>query len=139
MEMATIQLPKPLFDRLARMAEMANRPVAEYIAQSLDVTVPLDAPPNVQAMLANMINLSDRALWDATQPSLQPMDDNRLRQLNHLTGERDLTAIEYVELNKLMDAYYSSVLQRARAFAILKLRGFTIPENQKLPLEFERA
>lgn len=139
MEMATVQLPKLLFDRLARMAELAHRPVAEYIAQSLDVVVPFDAPLEVQASLANMINLSDRALWDATQSALRSVEDNRLRQLNHVAGERDLNATEQAELDRLMEVYYFSVLQRARAFAILKLRGFTIPDDQKLPLEFERV
>ncbi len=140
MEMMTIQVPKPLFERLERMAELPHRPVAEYIAQSLDlVTLPSEASPALQAELANMIHLSDRALWDATQPSLSPAEDSRLRQLNHVAGERELTPDEQKELDGLLEEYHASVLRRARAFATLQMRGFVIPTDQQLPLELERA
>ena len=140
MEMMTIQVPKPLFERLERMAELSHRPVAEYIAQSLDLAaLPSEASPALQAELANMIHLSDRALWDATQPSLSPAEDSRLRQFNHVAGERELSPDEQKELDRLLEGYYASVLRRARAFAILRMRGFAIPDNQHLPLELERA
>ena len=140
MEMMTIQVPKPLFERLERIAELSRRPVDEYIIQSLDLAaMPPEASPELQAELAAMIHLSDRALWDAAQPSLSPIEDSRLRQLNHVAGGRELAPDEQKELDRLLEKYQASVLRRARAFAILQMRGFAIPADQKLPLELERA
>jgi hypothetical protein len=140
MEMMTIKVPKPLFERLERMAELSHRPVAEYIIQSLDLAaLPPEASPELQAELASMIHLADRALWDAAQPSLSPAEDSRLRQLNHVAGERELTLDEQKELDGLLEKYRASILRRARAFAILRMRGFAIPDDQQLPLELERT
>ncbi|MBI2976554.1 MAG: hypothetical protein HYY33_06345 [Chloroflexi bacterium] len=41
----TVQLPKPLFERLERAAKRLHRPVDEYIIQSLDLSLSLDQPP----------------------------------------------------------------------------------------------
>lgn len=136
----TIQLPGPLFERLSRTAELLHRPLEEYIVQSLDVNLlPPDLPPQLQAELLEMTSLSDEALQAATKPSLSPAEEVRLRQLNHTAGERRLSEVEERELDDLLEAYQRSVLKRARALAILKLRGYPIPPDEVLSADLERA
>jgi len=128
METIAIELPKPVFEKLSRMAELSHRPVVEYLSESLDLKVMPDVPAEMQAELAQMIYLNDKALWDATQPVLSPKEVERLRELNQkLKEENGLLADGTQEIDALVLKYNFSTLRRARAFALLKLRGFTIP------------
>jgi hypothetical protein len=127
METMTLELPKPIFEKLIHMAELSHRPVVEYLSESLDLKVMPDVPAEMQAELAQMIYLNDKALWDATQPVLSPKEVERLRELNRRLKESGLSTDETREIDALVLKYNFSTLRRARAFALLKLRGFTIP------------
>jgi len=127
METIALELPKPIFEKLARMAELSHRPVVEYLSESLDLKMMPDMPAEMQAELAQMTYLNDKALWDATQPSFLPQESERLRELNQQARESGLSADGIRESDALILKYNFSVLRRARAFALLKLRRFTIP------------
>jgi hypothetical protein len=72
---------------------------------------------------------SDEALWTAAQSSLSPAEQLRLRQLNRKAGERPT---EKAEQEKLLAAYYRSVLRQAKALAILAQRGHHLPVGTEL-------
>ena len=76
--------------------------------------------------LAEMIGLSDEALWQATTPTFTKAQQERLSMLNDLADDRPLTAREKVEQMELLFAYEQSVLRRAQAFALLSQRGHRI-------------
>ncbi len=139
METIALELPKPIFEKLARMAELSHRPVVEYLSESLDLKVMPDVPAEMQAELAQMIYLNDKALWDSTQPSFLPKESERLRELNQQARESGLSADETRESDALILKYNFSVLRRARAFAFLKLRGFTIPFPPSISDDAKRA
>ncbi|MBI3362829.1 MAG: hypothetical protein HY023_17140 [Chloroflexi bacterium] len=124
-----IQLPEPLFQRLKRAADLTHRSVEEIAATSIEAALPpaTDLPPDIANELAAMQLFSDEALWAATEPSLAPTDERRLKQLNAAAGERDLTPAEDAEQQRLIDVYRRSVLRRAKAFAILAQRGHRVP------------
>jgi len=101
------------------------------------LTAPPNLPPDLADELAVMHLFSDDALWAAVQPSLSPAEQHRLRQLNHLAGERPLTQAEASEQAVLLRAYHRSVLRRAQALAILGQRGHPVPREDLPPAPFE--
>jgi len=121
----SIELPRSVFLKLKRVAELTHRSVGEVLVTTVNVA--LVEPPGLPADLANelaaMQLLSDEALWAAAHPSLSPAEQSRLSQLNRKAGERLLTKAEEAEQEHLLAAYHRSVLRRAKALAILTQRG----------------
>ncbi|MBI5293572.1 MAG: hypothetical protein HY872_16980 [Chloroflexi bacterium] len=138
MEMMTVQLPKRLFERLERAAKRLHRPVDEYIIQSLDLSIPPELPVDWQAELEEMLYFNDEKLRQAAEPLFSPNEQKRLRELNYSAGERELTDAEQKEADALLEKYHFSTVRRARALAVLKMRGFALPLDQP-PLELDRA
>lgn len=132
----TVTLPPPLLDKLKRAAKLTYRSIDEVVASTIDAALiaPPDLPDDLAGELAAMRLLSDQALQAATYPSLSPADQERLRQLNHIAGERALTAAESAEQMALLDAYQRAVVRRAQALAILVERGYRIEAGMLAPV-----
>ena len=132
--LVNLPVPELLYRRLQRAAELTYRSMDEILAGTLNValSVPPEAPPEVRDELEAMARLSDAALWAASESSLSPAQQRRLRQLNHIAGARSLTAAEATEQARLLDSYQRSVLRRARAWAILSYRGYALPDRTDL-------
>jgi hypothetical protein len=130
-----VGLPKSIFIKLERVAELTHRSVEDVLAATLDAALlaPADLPDDLANELVAMQMFSDEALWAAAQPSLSPAEQVRLNQLNHAAGERSLTAAEADEQEHLLTAYNRSVLRRAQALAILRQRGHSIQEQDIPP------
>ena len=128
----SVQLPKSIFHRLQRMAQVTHRSVEEVLATTVDVALPpaSDIPADLADELAAMTMFNDEALWATTESSLSPAQQRRLDQLAHAGGSRALTTTESAELADLLDLRDRAVLRRARAMAILIHRGFEISEGQ---------
>lgn len=137
----TIEIPGDLFENLKLKAEVLHRPVDEFVAQTLAVaTLPAaDLPPELAAELEAMLNFSDDALWAATKPSVSSTERARLEQLNSLAGERPLSETEKQEQSHLLRTWQRSIARRARAFAILRLRGHSLPTQNELMNAVEPA
>ena len=125
----TVQLPESLFQKLKRAAELTHRSVDEIAATSLDAALPPapGLPLAIADELAAMHVFSDEALWAAAAPSLSPSEEARLSQLGSAAGERELTAAEITEQQRLITAFRRSVLRRAKALAVLAQRGHRAP------------
>lgn len=125
MQVVSIELPRSVFLKLKRAAELTHRSVGEVLVTTVNAA--LVESPGLPADLANelaaMHLLSDEALWAAAHPSLSPAEQSRLSQLNRKAGERLLTKAEKAEQEHLLAAYHRSVLRRAKALAILTQRG----------------
>jgi predicted transcriptional regulator len=133
----SVQLPKTIFHRLQRVAQVTHRSVEDVLATTVDAALPQasDIPADLADELAAMTMFNDEALWAATESSLSPAQQRRLDQLAHAGGSRALTAAESAELADLLDLRDRAVLRRARAMAILSHRGFEIPAGQPAGLE----
>lgn len=132
----TVTLPELEFHRLQRAAELTYRSIDDIVSSVLNVasSVPPDLPPEVGDELAAMRLFSDDALWAATQPSLSLAEQERLRQLNRIGGERALTQAEATEQAALLEAYQRSVLRRAEALALLRERGHPVSPDTPVPV-----
>jgi len=135
----TVTLPESAFRKLKRAAELTYRSVDEVLVGTINaaLTAPPNLPPDLNDELAAMHLLSDEALWAATQPSLSPAEQRRLRQLNQTAGERPLTTAERAEQAILLTAYHHSVLRRAQALAILAQRGHPVSPEDLQPSPFD--
>lgn len=130
-----VELAEPVYRQLQRAAELTYRPIDEILSSALTVALglPPELPAESRAELAAMGMLSDAALWAASESTLSPAQQRRLRQLNHAAGERQLSSSEEREQMELLDLYQRSVLQRAQALALLVYRGYDLPERTDLP------
>lgn len=132
--LVSIQVPEPLYRRLQGAALVARRSVGDVLASA--VTIALPPSPDLREALANelaeMIWLSDDALWQATVPTFLPVHQERLAALNDMADERVLMPAEKDEQTSLLVVYERSVLRRAQAFAILARRGHRIPTYAEL-------
>ena len=126
--MIPVQLPETLFRKLERAAALTHRSIEEIAATSLEAVLPTTSGVSSEMAneLAAMRVFSDDALRAAVAPAFAPTEEQRLAQLNGLTGVRDLTAAEQSEQNDLIQNYRRSVLRRAQALAILAQRGHPI-------------
>ena len=127
-----INVPEPLYLRLQRISALANRSVEEILTSAVTVALPPspDLPPGVADELAEMMWLSDQALWDATTPTFTAEEQARLAELNDLEDTRPLHIAEQEEQAQLLAAYERSVLRRGQAFAILSRRGHQLQSNR---------
>lgn len=128
-ETVAVELPRPLFQRLERVARNTHRSVEEILATTLNATLPEnnDLPVELADQLAAMVLYSDDALWAATASSLSQAQQRRMEQLIQKGKERKLSRSEKMELDNLMDEYDRAVLKRAKALAVLSSRGFDLP------------
>jgi len=124
-----IEVPAPLFERLKCAASLTHRSVEDIAATSIESVLPPDPdlPNEVADELAAMHVFSDEALWAATQPSLSPSQEHRLKQLNTAAGERELIPAEQDAQQELISTFRRSVLRRAKALALLAQRGHRVP------------
>jgi hypothetical protein len=132
--LVSVPVPEPVYRRLQGAAMAAKRSVSDVLASA--VTVALlpspDLPDALADELAEMIWLSDEALWQATTPTFTKEQQERLARLNDFADDRTLTAAERAEQTALLTAYEQSILRRAQAFAILSRRGHRIPTYSAL-------
>ena len=127
-QMVNVQIPKTIFRRLRRVAELTHRSIEDVLATTVNVALPTasDLPADLADDLAAMTMFNDDALWAAAKSSLSQAQQLRLDQLTHAGGSRKLTLAESSELTSLLESYDHSVLRRAKALVILTHRGYEI-------------
>ena len=134
-ETVTLTFPETSYRVLKRAAELTHRSLDDLLASTLNValSLPPELPSDLADELGAMVWYNDQALWAASESSLSPSQRRRMSQLTEAGKERPLAASETAELEHLLDEYDRSVLRRARALAILGMRGYPIPARTDLP------
>lgn len=128
----TVTLPELLIHRLQRVAALTYRTVDDVVASVVDtaLSAPPDLLPELADEIAAMALFTDEALWSASESSLSPAQQRRMRQLIQGSKERHLTSAESAELDHLLEQYDIAVLRRAHALALLSQRGFRLPDQR---------
>lgn len=67
--------------------------------------------------------LNDTDLWIVARSVMLPKDQEQLRYLSELQSQRTLTEDEETRLRALRRVYGEVTLRKARAYALLSLRG----------------
>jgi hypothetical protein len=111
--------------RARTAAEALHRPLEEVLTDMLAATLPdvEDAPPETQADLAGMTWLSTRELWMIARSEMPAEQQQQLQDLAEFQTERPLSLEEEESLEMLRREYGRITLFKARAYALLSLRG----------------
>lgn len=128
----TVTLPELLVHRLQRAATLTYRTVDDVLASVVDTTLhaPPDLPPDLANEIAAMTLFTDDALWSASESSLSPAQQRRMRQLTQSSKEQRLTNAESSELEYLLEQYDIAVFRRTHALARLSQRGHRLPVQE---------
>lgn len=123
MTTVTLNLPEPILQRANKAAAVLHRSLEEVLAATLASALPdvEDAPDEMQAELLQMTWLDDRELLNIAHGR---MPDHEQTQLTTLGKRMDrLTDQERQALQALRESYGRITLRKARAYALLGLRG----------------
>ena len=124
----TVNLPGPLYERLARRATRAHRTVEAELVDA--VATVLDEPGELPADMAEAISalhlLEDADLWRAARQSLAAERATEIEELHQKRQSEGLSASEAEVLATLMKEYTRTMLVRARSAALLKQRGHDV-------------
>jgi hypothetical protein len=124
----TVNLPEPLYERLARRAERSQRTVEAELVEAV-ATLP-DEPDALAADMAEAIAaldlLPDEDLWRAAAHSLDPEKAAAIEELHHKRQSQGLSTSESEGLATLMKEYTRILLVRSRSAALLKQRGHDV-------------
>ncbi len=82
-----------------------------------------DAPDDMRADLTRMTWLSDQELWNVARDTMLNKQQEQLQRLAEIQAQRPLTPDEQKILEELRGAYGRVTLRKARAYALLSLRG----------------
>jgi hypothetical protein len=80
-------------------------------------------PTDRAADLALMASLSDQDLWTIARSAMSGRDQETLAYLSELQSQRPLSDNEMAKLDALRQTYGQVTLRKARAYALLSLRG----------------
>ena len=121
----TLQLPDGLLQRARQAAATLQRPLEDVLTATLAAGLPdvQDAPADMRVELARMTWLNDTDLWIVARSVMLPKDQEQLRYLSELQSQRTLTEDEETRLQALRRVYGEVTLRKARAYALLSLRG----------------
>lgn len=124
----TVNLPAPLYERLARRATRAHRTVeAELVDAAATLPdEPDELPADVAEAIAALHLLGDDNLWRAAGQSLAPEKAAEIEELHLKRQSEGLSTSETEALATLMKEYTRIMLVRSRAAAVLKQRGHDV-------------
>jgi uncharacterized protein YaiL (DUF2058 family) len=121
----TLTLPERTMKQAQEAAAALQRPVEEVLSDILVAVLPTahDAPANMQAELMRMTWLDSQELWRIAREQMSAEAQERLQELSHLQEQRPLGPEEQAQLDVLRQEYGRMTLLKARAYALLSLRG----------------
>jgi hypothetical protein len=121
----TLTLPEQTMKRAQEAAAALQRPVEELLSDMLSAVLPTthDTPADMQAELTRMTWLDSQELWRIAQGQMSAEAQERLQELTHLQAQRPLGPEEQTQLDVLRQDYGRMTLLKARAYALLSLRG----------------
>ncbi len=121
----TLDLPAAILERADQMARILQLPLSDILIRTLTSVLPdiEDCPPDIQAELMQMTWLSDRMLWQIARSQMPEDEQNRLQLLSESQSSGADSPDEEQTLNALRKLYGQITLRKARAYALLSLRG----------------
>lgn len=123
----TLPLPDEVYRRVERLAQLANRDIADVLADAIQQSIP---PVSLRTEVLEPVSiLSDEQILSLTELQMEPEQDKRLSEL--LDGQQagSLTESEQLELLTLMQIYQEGLLRKATALSEAVRRGLIEPLN----------
>lgn len=120
-----LELPEKTYRRAQRLAELTEREVTEVLADALTLSLP--AFDSAQKSIEPVSELSDAAVLELANSTMDPSDDLRLSELLDRQQAELMTEPEHVELARLMQVYQEGLLLKAEGLAEAVRRGLRPP------------
>lgn len=126
----TLDIPQRVFDQIQKAAEKAHRPIQEVLIEAVTAVAPVinNISPDLRIALAQMAYLNDAVLWSAARSSLSSEQRTRLEALHQKQQREGLSVQEQQEEQALVKLYQETLLVRAQAAVLLKLRNYDISD-----------
>src|SRR5262245_64583372 len=121
----TLTLPERIMEQAEQAAAALQRPVEDVLRDLLAAVLPTmyDVPDDMQAELMRMTWLDSQELWRMAREQMPAAAQAQLQHLTYLQGQRPLTPDEQAQLSALRQEYGRMTLLKARAQALLSIRG----------------
>lgn len=121
----TLHLPGTIMRRAKRAANALQRSMEEVLTDILAMNLPdvEQAPLTMQTELARMSWLSNEQLWSIAREMMSDKEQKQMRNLSEKQSLQPLTQKEEEELEALRQVYGRVTARKARAYALLSLRG----------------
>lgn len=131
----TLPVPPSVYRIAQRTAEATSRSIEKVIVDVLSAISPLsdDLPPELQAELEALAQLSDATLWKVAQDTFPTSRRRQYDRLHQKNSAGTLTPAERAHLKELRLESERLMLRKAHAYALLKWRGHTLPALTKIP------
>lgn len=136
MHRLTVELPDPVYQELARMAQLTQQRPEALAAQSISSNLPPsvdNAPLEIQKELLLMQTQSVEELLRIANSKVSELQYQRHVELLFKNQAGSITAEERLELRELGLAADRLMLSKAYAWAVLRWRGHRIPSSMELP------
>lgn len=131
----TVELPEPIFQELARIAELTNQSLEAIAAQSIISNLPPsadNAPAQIQGSLLEMQKLPIDELLKIAHAQVPLVQQQRHISLLEKNQSASITLQERQELDNLRSAADQLMVQKAYAWAVLHWRGHRVPKLAEL-------
>lgn len=122
----TVNLPGPLYERLALRASRSRRTLEAEVVEAIKVSLPEEPdqlPDELSEAIASLSLLPDEDLWRAAKNRLPVRKAAALEALHLKRQSEGLTPMESEAVAALMKEYTRILLVRAKAAALLRERG----------------
>lgn len=125
MTTVTLNLPEQTIAQARQAAVILQKPVEDVLRDFLAAVLPSlqDVPVALQAELTKMTWLDNQTLWQIAQSTLAAPMQEELHSLSVTQDQQPLTLAEQQRLDLLRQEYGRVTLRKARAYALLSLRG----------------
>lgn len=126
----TINLPTSLVRDLETTALRHQRTLSAVVRDLLMREQPFlpSLPHQVEDELTAMSNLSDETLWLLARSTLTKTEQEKLATLNQRAKENLLTTEEQANQDALLMMYNQTMIRRAQAASLLKIRGYDLSD-----------
>ena len=120
----TLEVSDSLLTRARETTQALERPLEEVLVGALAVGLPdvHGAPETVRNELLEMTFLDEESLWRIAKYEVASTDQRELQALLDVQ-RRPVVQREEVRLQALRESYGKAMLRKARALALLSLRG----------------
>jgi uncharacterized protein YnzC (UPF0291/DUF896 family) len=124
----TLDLPEQVYLQIQKAAEKSDRAVNALLVEAVAAVAPVMdvASDDLRAALAQMAYWNDAALWRAARTTMTTNQRVRLEELHTKQQAEGLTEEE--EEEALLKLYRETLLVRAQAAVLLKLRNYDVAD-----------
>ncbi len=131
----TLPVPPSVYRIAQRTAEATSRSIEKVLVDVLSAVSPIsdDLPPELQAELDALAQMSDDELWKIARSTFPTDQRRQYDSLLEKNSAGTLTPAEREQLKELRLESERLMLQKAYAYALLKWRGHILPALTKIP------